>query len=69
MPKSSLPLVFGSKGEITKFHANLTALGSCIADPTEMEIVYKMVDSHAFFFTKNKVCVSYQSTHDNCYFC
>ncbi|XP_001604779.1 tRNA-splicing endonuclease subunit Sen2 [Nasonia vitripennis] len=42
VPKSSLPLVFGNKGEITKFHANLTALGSCIADPTEMEIVYKM---------------------------
>lgn len=41
--KSSLPLVFGSKGELTKFHANLTALGSCVADPSEMEILYKMV--------------------------
>ncbi|XP_014209807.1 tRNA-splicing endonuclease subunit Sen2 [Copidosoma floridanum] len=40
--KSSLPLVFGSKGELTQFHATLTYLGSCIADPTEMEIVYKM---------------------------
>lgn len=43
--KSSLPLVFGSKGELTKFHANLTALGSCIADPSEMEIIFKMVGS------------------------
>ena len=41
--KSSLPLVFGSKGEITQFHANLTALGSCIANPTEMEVIFKMV--------------------------
>ncbi|KAJ8672799.1 hypothetical protein QAD02_004059 [Eretmocerus hayati] len=40
--KSSLPLVFGSKGELTTFHANLTALGSCVADPSEMEIIYKM---------------------------
>lgn len=47
-PKSSLPLVFGNKGELTKFHANLTALGSCIADPTEMEIIYKMVNLQAF---------------------
>lgn len=42
-PKSSLPLVFGNKGELTQFHANLTTLGSCIADPIEIQIIHKMV--------------------------
>ncbi|XP_058805140.1 tRNA-splicing endonuclease subunit Sen2 isoform X2 [Phymastichus coffea] len=41
-PKSSLPLVFGNKGELTMFHANLTALGSCIDDPVEIQMIYNM---------------------------
>ena len=48
-PKSSLPLVFGSKGELTIFHASLTALGSCVADPTEIEIIHKMVTSVIYY--------------------
>lgn len=41
--KSALPLVFNRKGELTMFHANLSALGTCIGDPTEMEMIYTMV--------------------------
>lgn len=41
--KSALPLIFDGKGKLTTFHANLSALGTCIVDPTEMEMIYTMV--------------------------
>lgn len=48
--KSSLPIIFDSQGELTQFHATLTSLGSSVADPTEMEIIYTMASIFFFFF-------------------
>ncbi|KAL7301655.1 hypothetical protein TKK_0005659 [Trichogramma kaykai] len=39
---STLPLEYSSKGELTKFHANLTPLGSCVTDPVAMKKIYEM---------------------------
>ena len=38
--RSNLPLQ-----ESSVFHANLSAFGTSIADPTEMEMVYRMVNT------------------------